>query len=162
MPTPMASDGEKGGPNQRGGSGDLRLSSAVHTLPTPRASDTGTEGRRASEGFRPPLSQVVFEQLPTPTAMDAKASGGSSPSDVTLTDAVVRTELGSRENPRHLLPTPTTSDTNGAGAHGDGGPDLRSTVALLGTPTSRDDLDLLSTGGRIDPPSNGGSESSGE
>lgn len=32
LPTPLASDGEKGGPNQRGGSGDLRLSSAVHYL----------------------------------------------------------------------------------------------------------------------------------
>lgn len=32
LPTPLASDGEKGGPNQRGGSGDLRLSSAVHLM----------------------------------------------------------------------------------------------------------------------------------
>jgi hypothetical protein len=38
--------------------------------------------------------------LPTPTAMDSKASGGSSPSDVTLTDAVVRTLLGATTNPR--------------------------------------------------------------
>ncbi|MEV1018622.1 DNA cytosine methyltransferase, partial [Micromonospora sp. NPDC049730] len=29
-------------------------------LPTPRASDTGTAGRRASEGWRPPLSQVLL------------------------------------------------------------------------------------------------------
>ena len=34
-----------------------------------------------------------------------------------------------------LLPTPTSSDINGAGAHGTGGADLRTTVALL--PTSR-------------------------
>ena len=34
-----------------------------------------------------------------------------------------------------LLGTPTTSDTNGAGLHGDGGPDLRTAVTLL--PTSR-------------------------
>lgn len=33
-----------------------------------------------------------------------------------------------------LLPTPTSSDTNGAGAHGTGGADLRTTVALLPTP----------------------------
>ena len=39
--------------------------------------------------------------LPTPTSMDSAASGGSTPSDVTLTDAVVRTDLGRRENPRH-------------------------------------------------------------
>lgn len=36
-----------------------------------------------------------------------------------------------------LLPTPRTSDTNGAGAHGDGGIDLRIAVTLLPTPTSQ-------------------------
>ena len=41
MPTPLASDGEKGGPNQRGAKGDLRLSSAVHLMPTPAANDSG-------------------------------------------------------------------------------------------------------------------------
>ncbi|MEV6681393.1 hypothetical protein AB0N09_31655 [Streptomyces erythrochromogenes] len=33
-----------------------------------------------------------------------------------------------------LLPTPRTSDTNGASSHGDGGPDLRTAVSLLPTP----------------------------
>ena len=37
-----------------------------------------------------------------------------------------------------LLPTPRTSDTNGAGAHGYGGPDLRTAISLLPTPMSRD------------------------
>lgn len=37
-----------------------------------------------------------------------------------------------------LLPTPTSSDTNGPGAHGDGGMDLRTTVSLLPTPTAND------------------------
>lgn len=37
-----------------------------------------------------------------------------------------------------LLPTPTVSDGNGAGQHGDGGLDLRTAVSLLGTPTARD------------------------
>ena len=123
LPTPRATDGTHGGPNQRGSSGDLMLPSAViglappadvastsmttgdsapglaeataptlnsagpmadgtasrttptppmsapTLLPTPRASDTGTPGRRATEGFRPPLSQVL---LPTPRAQDAK------------------------------------------------------------------------------------------
>jgi DNA (cytosine-5)-methyltransferase 1 len=40
--------------------------------------------------------------------------------------------------PATLLPTPRTSDTNGAGAHGDGGLDLRTVVGLLPTPMSRD------------------------
>lgn len=35
---------------------------------------------------------------------------------------------------QRLLPTPRTSDTNGPGAHGDGGPDLRTVAALLPTP----------------------------
>lgn len=37
LPTPRATDGTKGGPNQRGSSGDLMLPSAVQLLPTPTA-----------------------------------------------------------------------------------------------------------------------------
>ena len=37
---------------------------------------------------------------------------------------------GKRLPAQRLLPTPRTSDTNGAGAHGDGGPDLRTVAAL--------------------------------
>jgi DNA (cytosine-5)-methyltransferase 1 len=37
-----------------------------------------------------------------------------------------------------LLPTPRSSDCFGAGLHGDGGMDLRTTVTLLPTPTSTD------------------------
>lgn len=52
LPTPRASDGEKGGPNQRGSSGDLMLPSAVALLPTPVTTDAkgarnSTSGRRA-------------------------------------------------------------------------------------------------------------------
>lgn len=44
LPTPRASDGTKGGPNQRGSSGDLMLPSAVMLLPTPAVNDMG-EGK---------------------------------------------------------------------------------------------------------------------
>jgi len=37
LPTPRATDGTKGGPNQRGSAGDLMLPSAVMLLPTPTA-----------------------------------------------------------------------------------------------------------------------------
>ena len=37
-----------------------------------------------------------------------------------------------------LLPTPRTSDTKGAGKHGDGGMDLRTTVTLLQKPSTAD------------------------
>jgi len=62
LPTPRATDGTKGGPNQRGSSGDLMLPSAVQTL------------------------------LPTPTAQDSAQSGGgyNGQTNVTLTDAAVR------------------------------------------------------------------------
>jgi hypothetical protein len=82
--TPRATDGTKGGPNQRGSSGDLMLPSAVMLLPTPRA----TRGGSATE--------TVY-LLPTPTAQDAAGSRNSTvprqegstahPGD-TLTDAM--------------------------------------------------------------------------
>jgi hypothetical protein len=61
LPTPRATDGTKGGPNQRGSSGDLMLPSAVQTLlPTPRATrgGSGTEtmyslGAERSDDNRP-------------------------------------------------------------------------------------------------------------
>jgi hypothetical protein len=116
LPTPRATDGTNGGPNQRGSSGDLMLPSAVHhLLPTPAVNDMG-EGKTVEKwdewtavqkakhgngnGHGPSLAIEALRLLPTPTAMDGKASGGSSPSDVTLTDAVVRTSLGAHTNPR--------------------------------------------------------------
>jgi DNA (cytosine-5)-methyltransferase 1 len=44
FPTPRATDGTKGGPGQRGSSGDLMLPSAVALLPTPAVNDMG-EGK---------------------------------------------------------------------------------------------------------------------
>lgn len=69
--------------------------------------------------------------LPTPASAD---SGGSNPSNITLTDAVVRTDLGAHANSRHLLPTPRASMSTGPGSHGDGGLDLQTAIALLPTP----------------------------
>jgi DNA (cytosine-5)-methyltransferase 1 len=37
-----------------------------------------------------------------------------------------------------MLPTPTVSDANGAGEHGDGGAEVRTTVSLLPTPVATD------------------------
>lgn len=44
LPTPRATDGTKGGPNQRGSSGDLMLPSAVTLLPTPTVMDYASSG----------------------------------------------------------------------------------------------------------------------
>ncbi|QOC89679.1 hypothetical protein D0Q02_23625 [Micromonospora craniellae] len=103
------------------------LTGAARLLPTPRASDTGTPGRRAGTGWRPPLSQVL---LPTPRATDGvKGCPGQrgSHGDLTLPSATVRV-------PVRTLPTPRASDAHGPGRHGDGGADLRTTVAGLGRP----------------------------
>ena len=52
LPTPRATDGTKGGPNQRGSKGDLMLPSAVHQLlPTPSVADT-QGGRKHRSGER--------------------------------------------------------------------------------------------------------------
>jgi hypothetical protein len=67
-------------------------------LPTPRTSDVHGAGVRGAGGLD--LRTAVAVLLPTPTAMDAHGSGGNHPSNVTLTDAVVRTQLGARSNPR--------------------------------------------------------------
>ena len=94
-------------------------------LPTPRTSDTGTPGRHAGDGFRPPLSQVL---LPTPWATDGQKGRPGQPGsygDLTLPSAAVRCAAPA-------LPTPRASDARGPGHHGDGGPDLRTTVAQLG------------------------------
>ena len=56
MPTPRATDGTKGGPNQRGSSGDLMLPSAVQLLPTPDA-NMGNGGRVGRP--RPSLGGII-------------------------------------------------------------------------------------------------------
>lgn len=44
LPTPRATDGTNGGPNQRGSSGDLMLPSAVQLMPTPTSADSKASG----------------------------------------------------------------------------------------------------------------------
>jgi DNA (cytosine-5)-methyltransferase 1 len=51
LPTPRATDGTKGGPNQRGSFGDLMLPSAVTLLPTPSVADVAG-GRKHRSGAR--------------------------------------------------------------------------------------------------------------
>lgn len=61
LPTPRATDGEKGGPNQRGSSGDLMLPSAVvRLLPTPRVAAMRTSRTAATDSRSgPSLEQAV-------------------------------------------------------------------------------------------------------
>lgn len=61
LPTPRASDGEKGGPNQRGSSGDPMLPNVVHRLTgvsTPRQSDVGKPSSESPRHARTPVDPV--------------------------------------------------------------------------------------------------------
>lgn len=77
LPTPRATDGTKGGPGQRGSSGDLMLPSAVAMLPTPSARDYKDHTIRR-EPHRPDdtdtlaraLTDVPCALLPTPAVND--------------------------------------------------------------------------------------------
>jgi hypothetical protein len=130
LPTPTVADSRSSanataGRHSPSGYAGRTLTDATRLLPTPRASDTGTPGRRAGPGFRPPLSQVL---LPTPRAGDGiKGSPGQrgSHGDLTLPAAAVTLRT---------LPTPRASDGRGPGGHGEGGPDLRTTIAGLDEP----------------------------
>jgi hypothetical protein len=77
LPTPKASDGTKGSPNQRHGNGDLTLpSAAARLLPAPQASDTGTRSRRPEAGFRPPLSAVALPLFTQPMPTESGPGRG--------------------------------------------------------------------------------------
>lgn len=104
-------------------------------LPTPTtAPDTGN-------GHARNLGKEV-QLLPTPTAKDSAASGGSTPSDVTLTDAVVRTRLGTVPNPRHaLLPTPQVADAMGGHANRSGARSDELLLPGLARKVQQDELD---------------------
>ena len=103
LPTPSAADA-MGGHLTRGGdrSDELLLPGVALTLlPTPTATPYGNnQSPSPGAAVRPSLDSLAPTLLPTPTAMDSHSSGGNSPSNVTLTDAVVRTSLGARTNPR--------------------------------------------------------------
>jgi DNA (cytosine-5)-methyltransferase 1 len=73
LPTPRASDGDKGGPNQRGSSGDLMLPSAVQTfLPTPRTTDSHGPGEHGRGGID---LRTAVDLLPTPAAAESTGGG---------------------------------------------------------------------------------------
>jgi hypothetical protein len=63
LPTPRATDGEKGGPNQRGSSGDLMLPSAVMSLGAPPADAPSTS--TTPEGSAPEAAEAP---APTPNS----------------------------------------------------------------------------------------------
>lgn len=82
LPTPRATDGTKGGPNQRGSSGDLMLPSAVMLLPTPLASMNGASARELSEGNPRRRLEAAAVLVSNGVTTPPQSSDGSPPSDV--------------------------------------------------------------------------------
>ena len=99
LPTPRSTDGTKGGPSQRGSSGDLMLPSAVvHLLPTPTTTQRGTDANLDTrEGARANLHNEVVKLLPTPTTEPTTGNGHAR-------------NLGGEVR---MLPTPSVADTQG-------------------------------------------------
>lgn len=87
LPTPRASDGPKGAPNQRDSSGRYTHlpAAVVHLLPTPIAGDSKNTGNFQKDGTpygnrpRPTLTDAVRHLLPTPTASDGTGGAGHAP-----------------------------------------------------------------------------------
>ncbi|MFI9559023.1 hypothetical protein [Nonomuraea endophytica] len=90
LTTPRATDGTKGGPNQRGSVGDLMLPSAVmRLLPTPRTSDTNGAGLHGDGGMD---LRTAISLLPTPTAADSERTSTTyARGNPTLTGALTST-----------------------------------------------------------------------
>jgi hypothetical protein len=73
LPTPRATDGTKGGPNQRGSSGDQMLPSAVMGfLPTPTARESKGVDAPGRTGGASLGHMASTSLLPTPTSQAAK------------------------------------------------------------------------------------------
>jgi hypothetical protein len=103
------------------------------TFPT---SGTTRDGTAYAQPTSAPLMEGSASSSLLPTPLKGDGEGGRTASfgkeGSTLPSAI------------SLLPTPRTSDTNGAGEHGTGGPDLRTVVDLLPTPDAN-----MGNGGRL-------------
>ncbi len=136
LPTPRATDGTKGGPGQRGSSGDLMLPSAVALLPTPTVQDASNTGGASQfdRNTRPLNTEVLL--LPTPSAagsLGGHESRGGARGTERLLPGIAK-DLA-------LLPTPTATPYGNNQSASEGAavrPSLDSLAPLLPTPTATD------------------------
>src|SRR5699024_10466302 len=142
LPTPIAAPGDIRTQN-------VRLRVVIWAWATAAETDSGAWGYSQSICVAPGRSSgtasvehgvgadsdsALVTLLPTPQARDWKDHqvqvAGHRPADK---DSINRAIA-------HLLPTPRTSDTNGAGVHGTGAQDPRTVIDLLPTPRARDHI----------------------
>lgn len=109
LPTPRATDGTKGGPNQRGSSGDLMLPSAVQLLPTPSAmnasNDPGSVNSWVARRDRQLARGINGNGIGTPLGIAIQLDFGQ------YAPAIARWEALTRTAP------PPTEPTGKGGAH---------------------------------------------
>ncbi len=128
LPTPLTSDNRSGSPaDERRHETQLRAIESL--LPTPSVSNSHGNDRNSRGDL---LLPGVAQLLPTPSAAlgdgGQKSRSGERKGEPLLGGIA---EMASAK----LLPTPLTSDWNTPGGHGEGGDNLRTTVArLLPTP----------------------------
>lgn len=126
LPTPRAGDGDKGGPNQHGSSGDLMLpSAAVRLLPTPTTQDgANNAGPSQHDRNTPPLNTAVtllptVRLLPTPAVNDMGEGKTVEDWDDWTDDMKAKHGNGNGHGAslaieaQRLLPTPSASDAAG-------------------------------------------------
>jgi DNA (cytosine-5)-methyltransferase 1 len=141
--------GPAGGPtHHRNSARGLIEAQVLDLLPTPVAQPSGNT---PEEHLRKKPGRVVVTDLaiiaenglletggrllPTPAAMDGSGGRVSSEMGGQRESGAKRSVTLATAVHHSLLPTPRTSDTNGPGRHGTGGPDLRTVASeLLPTP----------------------------
>src|SRR5690606_3735571 len=103
--------------------------SSSPNLPTPAARDF----RRGRPRWHLPTAVTT---LPTPT-MGASRNPRNATANRTAPKPTTNTGSSTLSDVAHLMPTPRTTDANGGGQHGTGGPDLRTAVARIAADTER-------------------------
>lgn len=107
LPTPKATDGTKGGPNQRGSKGDLALPSAVaHLLPTPMAADGHRTSTRMPNG-NPTLRGAL---LPTSTATPYGNNQSPTPGAAVRPSLTALASSGALTDPPSAAGSPSSAD----------------------------------------------------
>lgn len=133
-PSPKATDGTKGGPNQAGSKGDLMLPSAAMQWQTP-----ATDSFRSRGGDR--KDEMGLDQQarfwPTPVANDDNKTPEAHMAMKARMPGGPRNTITSLNVLIQAWPTPTSSMTTGAGAQGrDGGLNLQTAAGTWPTPTN--------------------------
>lgn len=118
LPTPRATDGTKGGPNQRGSSGDLMLPSAVMLLPTPTPTTSEATGP-GEHGTGGANLRTTVALLPTPAVNDMGEGKTVEHWDGWTADMKAKHGNGNGHGKslaieaQRLLPTPSVADSEG-------------------------------------------------